>query len=153
MKTFLRTTTLFISLAVTVLAISNYSIAQTKSTTKKSATTGAGKTISKTDGAQLALVSNDDDSMIPINAGVTKEYKCELNDSLTIYTHNDDDSRVALRWKNKLYGLKRVATTTGANRFENKKSGLVWIGIPTKGMLLDSIRGQQLANECKTAGQ
>lgn len=152
MKAFLRSATLFISLA-TALAISNPSIAETKSTTKKSTKTGAAKAVSKTVGTQLALTSIDDDSMIPINEGVTKDYKCELNDSLTIYTHKGDDSRVALRWKNKLYGLKRVDTTTGANRFENKKAGLVWIGIPAKGMLLDSIRGQQLANECKTAVQ
>ena len=31
--------------------------------------------------------------------------------------------------------------------------GLVWIGIPAKGLLLDSKKGQQLANECKNAEQ
>ncbi|PRC92178.1 MliC family protein [Solimicrobium silvestre] len=99
-------------------------------------------------------VSNDEDDMTPdIKESTTYEYKCELKDSLTIYTNSDDNDHVALRWKNKLYRLKRVVTTTGANRFENKKAGLVWIGIPTKGMLLDSRHGQQLANDCKTAGQ
>jgi hypothetical protein len=49
-----------------------------------------------------------------------------------------------------VYKLSRVATTTGAQRFENEKSGLVWIDIPAKGMLLDSHHGHQLANECKT---
>ena len=31
--------------------------------------------------------------------------------------------------------------------------GIVWIGIPAKGILLDSRKGQQLANECKSAEQ
>ncbi|MCY1251071.1 hypothetical protein D9M72_647880 [compost metagenome] len=29
----------------------------------------------------------------------------------------------------------------------------MWIGIPAKGMLLDSKQGRQLANECKDAEQ
>ena len=104
--------------------------------------------------APAAEVSDDEDDMIPdIKQSATYDYRCELNDFLTIYTNADDDNHLALRWKKRLYRLKRIVTTTGANRFENKKAGLVWIGIPSKGMLLDSRHGQQLANECKTAGQ
>ena len=67
-------------------------------------------------------MSRDEDNLVPdITTSTVHEYKCELNDSLTIYSNKDDDNRAALRWKNKLYGLKRIATTTGANRFENKK--------------------------------
>lgn len=77
------------------------------------------------------------------------EYKCELGNSLVMYAHANDEQSMAMRWKNRLYKLTRVSTSTGAHRFENEKSGLVWIDIPTKGMLLDSHRGHQLANECK----
>ena len=42
-----------------------------------------------------------------------------------------------------------MGTTTGAQRFENPKFGLIWIGIPSKGILLDSTLNRQLANECK----
>lgn len=96
---------------------------------------------------------DEDDSIPDINESTTYEYRCEMNDVLNIYTNADDNNHIALHWKNRLYRLHRIMTTTGANRFENTKAGLVWIGIPTKGMLLDSRRGQQLANECKTAGQ
>jgi len=146
-RSFTASTLLFIGLSMSVLASGNYALAQAASPAKKSVAV-------KSKGTEVAMVSADDDGIIPdINNSTTNEYKCELNDSLTIYSHENDDNRTALRWKNRLYGLKRIATTTGANRFENKKAGLVWIGIPTKGMLLDSIRGQQLANECKTASQ
>ncbi|WP_394780471.1 hypothetical protein [Undibacterium sp.] len=94
--------------------------------------------------------SQDEDDIVPdVGQSVTFEYKCELGNSITLYTNVDDEKHVAMRWKKRLYRLTHVDTTTGAKRFENKKAGLVWIGIPAKSMLLDSIRGQQLANECK----
>jgi hypothetical protein len=81
------------------------------------------------------------------------EYSCELNNKVTIYTNEGDDSHIALRWKKRLHRLDRVGTTTGALRFENTKFRLVWIGIPSKGILLDSRLNRQLANECKNAEQ
>jgi len=81
------------------------------------------------------------------------EYACELNNKVTIYTNDTDDSHIALRWKHRLHRLSRVGTTTGALRFENPHWGLIWIGIPAKGILLDSKLNRQLANECKNAEQ
>lgn len=98
-------------------------------------------------------VIDEDDGVPDILQSLTFEYRCELKDSMTIYTNIDDNEHLALRWKNHLYRMHRVATTTGANRFENTKAGLLWIGIPAKSMLLDSRHAIQLANECKTAGQ
>ena len=96
----------------------------------------------------------DEDDMTPDTKGSTTfDYHCDMKDEVTIYTNADDNDHLALRWKNRIYRLKRIVTTTGANRFENKKAGLVWIGIPGKSMLLDSRHGQQLANECKVVGQ
>jgi len=81
------------------------------------------------------------------------EYACELNNKITIYTNEGDDSHIALRWKKRLHRMERVGTTTGAMRFENTNFRLVWIGIPSKGILLDSRLNRQLANECKNAEQ
>lgn len=78
------------------------------------------------------------------------DYKCELGNSITMYTQENNDQVVDMRWKNRMYRLNRVNTSTGAHRYENEKAGLVWINIPAKGLLLDSIRGRQLANECKS---
>ena len=84
---------------------------------------------------------------------ITIEFNCELGNKITIYKNENDDSHIALRWKKRLHRLTRVGTTTGANRFENPMYGLIWIGIPSKGMLLDSKFNRQLANECKNAEQ
>ncbi|MES2106631.1 MAG: hypothetical protein V4634_21610 [Pseudomonadota bacterium] len=100
--------------------------------------------------AETPAVQDEDDIEPDVGQSKTFEYKCELGDSVTMYTNVEDDKHIAMRWKKRLYRLTRVDTTTGANRFENKKAGFVWIGIPAKGLLLDSIRGHQLANECKT---
>jgi len=81
------------------------------------------------------------------------DYDCELGNKITIYENAGDDGHIALRWKKRLHRLTRVATTTGAQRFENKLYGLIWIGIPAKGMLLDSKLNRQLANECRNAEQ
>jgi membrane-bound inhibitor of C-type lysozyme len=78
------------------------------------------------------------------------EYKCELGNSLTMYTNSGDQQHIAMRWKKRLYRMTRVSTSTGAHRFENQKAGFVFISIPAKGLLLDSHKGQQLANECTT---
>jgi uncharacterized protein YaaQ len=84
---------------------------------------------------------------------VSTDYNCELGNKITIYTNDKDDAHIALRWKKRLHRLTRVGTTTGALRFENTTFGLVWIGIPAKGILLDSKLNRQLANECKSAMQ
>ena len=103
--------------------------------------------------APQAKVADDEDAAPDVKGSTTTEYRCEMNDALTIYTNTDDSEHIALRWKNHIHRLSRITTSTGADRFENKKAGLVWINIPSKGMLLDSKHGQQLANDCKAAGQ
>ena len=103
---------------------------------------------------ETELADDDDDAKEPDSNGSTvTEYRCELGNKLTIYRNADDDKHIALRWIKRLYRLRRVDTSTGAHRFENRKYGLVWINIPAKGMLLDSIKGNQLANECKSPEQ
>jgi hypothetical protein len=84
---------------------------------------------------------------------VITEFNCELGNKITIYTNENDEDHIALRWKKRIHRLTKVGTTTGARRFENPLFGLIWIGIPSKGMLLDSRLNRQLANECKNAAQ
>lgn len=100
---------------------------------------------------KMALSSEADDDENEPEIGGTKsaDFNCEMGNKLTIYKNDDDDKHIAIRWNKRINRLTRVTTTTGANRFENRKVGLVWIGIPAKGILLDSKKGQQLANECK----
>jgi len=114
----------------------------------------SGKASAKKAPAKKEPAVVDEEDIEPdVSASATTEYNCELGNKLTIYRNEEDNKHIALRWKKQLLRLRRIDTTTGANRFENKKNGWVWIDIPAKGMLLDSKKGQQLANDCKSPEQ
>jgi len=101
----------------------------------------------------FSSAADDDDREPELSGTKSADFSCEMGNRLTIYKNDQDDKHIAIRWNQRISRLTRVTTTTGANRFENHKIGLVWIGIPAKGILLDSKKGQQLANECKNATQ
>ena len=96
---------------------------------------------------------DDDDKEFEAGTAAVTTVICELGNKVTLYRNANDNEHMALRWNQRVHQMTRVSTSTGADRFENSKFGLVWIGIPAKGMLLDAKRGQQLANECKDAEQ
>ncbi|MYN07522.1 lysozyme inhibitor [Pseudoduganella aquatica] len=128
-------------------------------TTAKKAVKGAKKAAkpSETGAAPAVSPTTPEEAEEAAEPGVegstVVDFDCELGNKITIYQNAGDDNFIALRWKKRLHRLKRVGTTTGANRFENKLYGLIWIGIPAKGMLLDSKQNRQLANECRNAEQ
>jgi hypothetical protein len=124
-------------------------------TTKKAAGHKAAqhKKAEKPAAAPAAAGNDDDDRPSDIAGASSTDYDCALGDKVTIFTKTEDDKHIELRWKSKLHHLTRVDTTTGAHRFENRRQGLVWIGIPAKGILLDSKKGEQLANDCKNQDQ
>jgi hypothetical protein len=126
------------------LPMSQAHAAKFSSTTKK--------TIPQTSKKSSAAPDEERDEP-DVQAASPLDYSCELGNKIAIYTNANDDQHIALRWKKRIHRLTRVVTSTGANRFENKLYALVWIDIPSKGMLLDSKKGQQLANECRTPEQ
>ncbi|WP_020655967.1 hypothetical protein [Massilia niastensis] len=127
--------------------------AQAKARAKKSGKAAAAAGAAGAAAAAAVAADPLDVAEPDITDTITTEYDCELGNKITIYTNEKDDAHIALRWKQRLHRLKRIGTTTGALRFENTHYGLVWIGIPTKGILLDSKQNRQLANECKNAQQ
>lgn len=120
---------------------------------KKSEKKPKAKKSSANKAGAAAKPVDEDDIKPDVTGSTSTDFKCELGNQVTIYENNADDKYIAVRWKDQLYRMTRVDTTTGANRFENKKYGLVWIGIPAKSILLNAKKGQQLANECKNVAQ
>lgn len=147
------------SLALATLTMAAGAHAEGDSTTpaKKAVKKTAAKSTKTTKKAAAKPVepkAPDEDADEPSLTDTTSvDFDCELGNKITIYKNVSDDNHIALRWKKRLHRLTRVGTTTGANRFENKLYGLIWIGIPAKGMLLDSKQNRQLANECRDAEQ
>lgn len=126
--------------------------ASAKKTVKKAGKSKGSTAKSSAKPAETKTPDEDADEPAVTNSAVT-EFDCELGNKITIYENAGDEAHIALRWKKRLHRLTRVGTTTGAHRFENKLYGLIWIGIPSKGMLLDSKQNRQLANECRNAEQ
>lgn len=85
----------------------------------------------------------------PLIAFEAGEYKCELGRSVNVRGITPDRLSVSLNWGRKDYTMLAVSTSSGALRYEDNVSGLVWIVIPAKAMLLDTSKGKQLANECR----
>lgn len=83
---------------------------------------------------------------LPHKTGV---YRCELDRSVHVRDVATDMRSAVLRWEKKDYEMHAAETSTGALRYEHRPSGLVWIVIVGKSMLLDSKVGRQLANECR----
>lgn len=76
-------------------------------------------------------------------------YRCELNRSVQVRNVASDLQSAVIHWEKKDYTLKAVSTKSGALRYEDSASGMVWIVIFGKSMLLNSKEGRQLANECR----
>jgi hypothetical protein len=143
------------SLAFATLTVATAAQAQTDTPAKKTVKKVAAKPKAKAVVAPPVEPKTPDeeaDEPVVTDTSVV-EFDCELGNKITIYQNDNDESHIALRWKKRLHRLTRVGTTTGAKRFENKLYGLIWIGIPAKGMLLDSKLNRQLANECRNAEQ
>jgi membrane-bound inhibitor of C-type lysozyme len=138
--------------AASLCAASSASAADEKKPAKASASTKA-KAAPKAKSHPKAEDAIADGPDADITDTTITEYNCELGNKVTIYHNDNDDTHIALRWKKRIHRMERVGTTTGARRFENTAFGLIWIGIPSKGMLLDSKLNRQLANECKNADQ
>ena len=136
--------------ALAALALAGGAHAQTQPAAKSVKSKAKSKAAAK----PVEPKAPDEEADEPAVTGSTvTEFDCELGNKVTIYSNASDEAHIALRWKKRLHRLTRVGTTTGANRFENKLYGLIWIGIPAKSMLLDSKQNRQLANECRDAEQ
>lgn len=76
-------------------------------------------------------------------------YKCDMNRSVTVRSVEADLRTAVVHWNRHDYTMRAVNTQSGALRYEDAGSGLVWIVITSKSMLLDARHGKQLANDCK----
>ena len=83
---------------------------------------------------------------IVVSAGL---HRCELGKRVLVNRVASDGSGVQINWNTKDYTLRSVPTQSGAKRFEDSKAGIAWVVISAKAFILDTKRGQMLANECK----
>jgi hypothetical protein len=79
-----------------------------------------------------------------------RAYRCDQGRQLTFREVSADAQTAVLNWNERDYPMRAVGVRSGALRYEDAESGLVWLMIPSKSMLLDTRRGQRVADACRT---
>ena len=78
-------------------------------------------------------------------------YRCAEGQKVDVFRDGADRNRMRVGWQGELVDLARNPSASGLPRYENLDSGLVWIDLPWKSVLLDDRRGKPLASDCKPA--
>lgn len=81
------------------------------------------------------------------------ESSCEFGHKVQVVEHPSLPGRFLLEYRGIKHVLTPQPTTTGVVRLEDKRSGMIWLQVPVKSMLMDSRRGQRLADNCMHATQ
>lgn len=76
-------------------------------------------------------------------------YRCEDGVRVDVLRDVGSVEQVQLAWKGERYRLLRNLSHSGLPRYEDAGSGLVWIDLPWKSVLLDGRSGKPLASECR----
>ena len=76
-------------------------------------------------------------------------YRCELGRSVRVRAVSSDLRTAVLGWGGAEHTLRAVDAPSGALRYEDPASGLAWIVLRDRAMLLDTRAGQRLANACR----
>ena len=80
-------------------------------------------------------------------------YNCEHNVRIKLEREirNRVTHSITIVWNSNSYRLERDPSYSGLPRYEDGASGLVWIDLPWKGLLLDGKTNKPLVNECRPA--
>ncbi len=142
-------------LAVILVATSfllplTYSVARatpskTKTTIKRKATTR------KT--ARASTKTKKQKPVIPSVEGmIADRYHCEMGKTFTLYRDPNDNQSVILEWAGTRQQMHKIATKTGAERFETDAK-LTYIGVSNLSHLIDFKRGKPILSECRNDKQ
>ena len=83
----------------------------------------------------------------------TGHLPCELGASVQLEADPKSPGYFNLRLLKQRFRMVPVATTTGAVRLEDERSGSVWLQLANKSMLMNQKQGRRIADECANAEQ
>lgn len=75
-------------------------------------------------------------------------YRCDMGHRVEVTRSPADTNTIDVNWTGRRYTLQRNPSHSGLPRYEDASSGLVWIDLPWKGMLLDARTNRPLASDC-----
>ena len=78
---------------------------------------------------------------------------CDKGESVHLQPHASSGGRFVLLHSKQKFVMEPTLTTTGAIRLEDPLTGVVWLQLANKSMLLNQRLGKRLADGCMTQGQ
>jgi hypothetical protein len=83
----------------------------------------------------------------------TGRINCELGQSVTITPDARTQGAFDLSFAGRTYDVVPVPSKTGAIRLENARSGIVYMQLANKSMLLNEREGRRMADDCISTSQ
>ena len=98
--------------------------------------------------APVLLAAADAEQLQAASATYFGPYDCEFRQTLSISKH-PTEGYVIVTFGSKAYTMKPVRSRTGAVRLEEVGEGpMLMVQIPTKSMLMDTVRGRRIVDAC-----
>jgi hypothetical protein len=128
------------------LALASTAAAQQQRTAKP--VKAAVKTVPAVVAALPTLAVADAEQVLAAEQAYLGPYDCEFKQTLSITKHQVEGYLV-VTFSSKAYTMKPVRSSTGAVRLEEVGGGpMLMVQIPTKSMLMDTVRGRRIVDAC-----
>ena len=135
-----------LALVCASLALASTAGAQQKPAAKPART--ATKAVPAVVAALPALTVADAEQLLAAEQAYLGAYDCEFKQTLSVTKHQVD-GYVVVTFSSKAYTMKPVRSSTGAVRLEEVANGpMLMVQIPTKSMLMDTVRGRRIVDAC-----
>ena len=94
------------------------------------------------------LAVADQEQQLAASLAYYGAYDCEFKQTLSVTKHQVE-GYVVVTFSTKAYTMKPVRSSTGALRLEEIGNGpMLMVQIPTKSMLMDTVRGRRIVDAC-----
>ena len=114
----------------------------------KPAARGTAKSVPAVVAALPTLAVADSEQLVAASQAYVGAYDCEFKQTLSVTKHQVD-GYVIVTFSSKAYTMKPVRSSTGAVRLEEVAGGpMLMVQIPTKSMLMDTVRGRRIVDAC-----
>ena len=151
--------TLFLSMPAAAQTAEPAAKPAVKKAPAKKPAVSANRTHLKSKAKNIAAgVEAAEDAMTPAELAIAERVDvgslpCELGASVSLTADTKAPGYFDVHGKNFKYRMFPVATTTGAIRLEDRKSGAVWLQLANKSMLMNQKAGVRMADECMSPAQ
>jgi hypothetical protein len=141
------------TLLVPALLVSAFCVgvaqAETPTAKPKAAATKPAKPAAKAAApVEKPLPAADQEQLAAAQRALTGEYACEFDQKIDVGMSPKSPGYLVIKFKNNLFTMKPVLSSTGALRLEDVTGRTLWIQIANKSMLMDTKIGQRMVDNC-----